>query len=188
MGNIQKILRKYIFLYMSNIKVIDINEETKQEAIEEQPVIEEAKEEVIEHKPTNEVIDTVVEEETSEETKETKSNNKQVKCPKCSKSMSIKNFRYRHEKLCTTEPKPVKPQAKPKPKATPKPKAQPVVKEEIEETKPILTKEVKNQVFKPQTPNLVDFASHYQLLQNQYLQQKKEKYNNLCQNINNIII
>ena len=28
---------------------------------------------------------------------------------------------------------------------------------------------------------LADKTNHYQLLQNQYIQQKKEKYNNLCQ-------
>ena len=74
--------------------------------------------------------------------------------------------------------------------------------------KPKLTQHVSNQILKqpshsegsfghspkPQTPNLVDasadasrsirdFASHYQLLQNQFIQQKKEKYNDLCQNM-----
>ena len=69
----------------------------------------------------------------------------------------------------------------------PKPKAQPIQQEEeIEEViqpKPRLTQPVSNQILNPQTPNLVDFASHYQLLQNQFMQQKKEKYNNLCQNM-----
>ena len=75
-----------------------------------------------------------------------------------------------------------------KPRAKPKP--QPIIKEEVEveeiqqpKPKPNLTQEVKNQILKPQTPNLVDFASHYQLLQNQFIQQKKEKYNNLCQSM-----
>ena len=113
--------------------------------------------------------------------------------------MSYKNYRYRHEKICSEEPKPVKPQANPKGKS--KPKAQPIVQEvyeeEVEEEqrealpvgnpkpkpKPKLSTPVSNQILKPQTPNLVDFASHYQLLQNQFIQQKKEKYNNLCQNM-----
>ena len=65
----------------------------------------------------------------------------------------------------------------------PKPKAQPIEQEEeieevIQQQKPKLTQPVSNQILKPQTPNLVDFASHYQLLQNQFMQQKKEKYNN----------
>ena len=178
---------------MSSIKVIDINEEAKQEAVEEPPVIEEAKEEVV--KPTNEVVDAPATEEAKEEVEEVVEKPKakakpkptdKVDCKTCGKSLSYKNYRYRHEKICSTEPKPVKPQANPKSKSKPKPR--PIVEEdEVEEPiqvqKPKLTQEVKNQVFKPQTPNLVDFASHYQLLQNQYLQQKKEKYNNLCQNM-----
>ena len=69
----------------------------------------------------------------------------------------------------------------------PKPKAQPIQQEEeIEEVvmqpKPKLTQPVSNQILKPSNP-LTDFASHYQLLQNQFIQQKKEKYNNLCQNM-----
>ena len=176
---------------MSSIKVIDINEEAKQEAVEEPQIIEEAKEEVVE--PTNEVVDnTPVEEvvqEPKEEIKETNPNNKQVQCPKCSKYMSLKNYRYRHEKLCTTEPKPVKPQANPKGKSKPKPKTQPIIKEVEEEQhealpsgNPKLSAPVSNQILKPTNP-LTDITNHYQLLQQQFIQQKKEKYNNLCQNM-----
>ena len=180
---------------MSSIKVVSINEEVKQEALEEPPAIEEATEQI---EPTNEVVDnSPVEEVNEEEVKEepkpkTKAKPKasdKVNCKTCDKSMSYKNYRYRHEKICSEEPKPVKPQANPKGKS--KPKAQPVVKEvyeeEVEEEqpkpKPKLSAPVSNQILKPQTPNLVDFASHYQLLQNQFIQQKKEKYNNLCQNM-----
>ena len=58
----KKILRiKYLSLYMSNIKVVDVNEEDKQEeppVVEETPIIEEAKpeeilNEVVEEAPTN---------------------------------------------------------------------------------------------------------------------------------------
>ena len=181
---------------MSSIKVVNVNEEVKQEAVEEPVAIEEAKEEVIE--PTNEVVDNPPVEEVNEEEVKEEPNPKakakpkasdKVNCKTCDKSMSYKNYRYRHEKICSEEPKPVKPQANPKGKS--KPKAQPVVKEvyeeEVEEEqpkpKPKLSAPVSNQILKPQTPNLVDFASHYQLLQNQFIQQKKEKYNNLCQNM-----
>ena len=178
---------------MSNIKVIDINEETvetKQEAIEEPQVIEEAKEEVVEHEvscsihePTNEAVDNTPVEETKEELKEevkaTKTD-KQVQCPKCSKFMSLKNFRYRHEKLCTTEPKPVKPQAKPKGKAMPKPKVQPVM--QTVQRAVVQSTSAQNQIIQPRNP-LTDMAHHYQLLQQQFVQQKKEKYNVLCQNM-----
>ena len=196
---------------MSSIKVVNVNEEVKQEAVEEPVAIEEATEQI---EPTNEVVDTPVvqstsagfvqgtnppeTEEVNEEVEEVVEKPKakakpkasdKVNCKTCDKSMSYKNYRYRHEKICSEEPKPVKPQANPKGKS--KPKAQPVVKEvyeeEVEEEqpkpKPKLSAPVSNQILKPQTPNLVDFASHYQLLQNQFIQQKKEKYNNLCQNM-----
>ena len=191
---------------MSSIKVIDINEEAKQEAIEEPVEIEETKEEVVE--PTNEVVDnTPVEEDVKlansshelcvkeEVVEKPKAKAKpkptdKVDCKNCGKTLSYKNYRYRHEKICTEEPKPVKPQANPKGKSKPKP--QPIVKEVYEEEeeeepqpkpKPKLSAPVSNQILKPQTPNLVDFASHYQLLQNQFIQQKKDKYNVLCQNM-----
>ena len=187
---------------MSSIKVIDVNEETakgslnsnsvgvetKQEAVEEPQVIEEAKEEIVE--PTKEVVDDLPVEEVKEEaTEKPKAKAKpkasdKVNCKTCDKSMSYKNYRYRHEKICSEEPKPVKPQANPKGKS--KPKAQPVIREveveEVEQPKPKLTQPVSNQVLKPTNP-LIDITNHYQLLQNQYIQQKKEKYNNLCQNM-----
>ena len=156
---------------MSSITVVDVNEADKQEAVEEPEQIEEATEQI---KPTNEIVDNPPVEEVKEEVKETKADAKQVQCPKCSKYMSLKNFRYRHEKLCTTEPKPVKPHTKAR--------AKPIIKQvevyEVEEPKPI-----KKQI--PQQPSnpLMDITNHYQLLQNQYIQQKKEKYNNLCQNM-----
>ena len=175
---------------MNNIKVIDINEEVKQEAPVEEP-IEEAKEEV------NEVVEeappeTKIVEETQEEPKEpfkpVKAQDKLVRCPKCNKEMKMKSLRYNHQQKCqgTLEQRPVKQFSKPR--AMPKPKAQPIEQEEeieevIQQQKPKLTQPVSNQILKPQTPNLVDFASHYQLLQNQFMQQKKEKYNNLCQNM-----
>ena len=138
---------------MSNIKVIDINEEAKQEV---EPIQNEEATEQIEHEPTNEVVDNppVEEVDASPEARElrdvklansshelrdkTKEEPKQeeqpkpkpkpkpkpsdrVDCKTCGKNLSYKNYRYRHEKICTAEPKPVKPQAKPKPKAQPKP-------------------------------------------------------------------
>ena len=204
---------------MSNIKVVDVNnEEGKEEVVEEPLQTEEAKEEVIEQ--SNEVVDTPATEETAsgslnsnkvgvETTKEHKPKAKakpkasdKVNCKTCDKSMTYKNYRYRHEKLCTEEPKPVKPQAKPKAKVKMMPKPTftevKVYEDEVEEEeeqhkalpvgnpepkpKPKLTQEVKNQILKPNNP-LTDITNHYQLLQNQFIQQKKEKYNNLCQNM-----
>ena len=173
---------------MSNIKVIDINEEVKQEAPIEEP-IEEAKEEVNEvveeAPPREEKVVEEAKEETKEQFKPVKAQDKLVRCPKCFKEMKLKSLRYNHQQKCqgTLEQKPVKQFSKPR--AMPKPKAQPIEQEEEEiiQLKPKLSQPVSNQILKPQTPNLVDFASHYQLLQNQFMQQKKEKYNNLCQNM-----
>ena len=120
---------------MANIKVVDVNEADvklansshelcdKQEettAIEDTKAIEE------EAKPEEEILNEVVEqtneeikEEIEEEQPKPKAKPKpsdRVDCNTCGKNLSYKNYRYRHEKLCSAEPKPVKPQAKPKAK------------------------------------------------------------------------
>ena len=175
---------------MANIKVVDINEADVQEkataiedtkAIEEEAKPEEILNEVVEQ--TNEKVNEEVNEEVNEDKPKPKEKPKPsdiVDCNTCGKSMSYKNYRYRHEKLCTAEPKPVKAQAKPKAKVKmmPQPKFKQVEVYEVEEPKPI-----KKQI--PQQPSnpLHDITNHYQLLQNQYIQQKKEKYNNLCQSM-----
>ena len=51
---------------------------------------------------------------------------------------------------------------------------------EVEEPKPI-KKQIPT-MLQPSNP-LTDITNHYQLLQNQLIQQKKETYNNLCQNM-----
>ena len=207
---------------MSSIKVIDINEEAKQEEPTEQ--IEEVKEEVnevVEEAPANEQETKTeeVKEQPKQETKPVKAQDKLVRCPKCSREMKLKSYRYGHQQKCNggIENTPVKPFSKPRAK----PKAQPIVKEvyeeevEVEEIqqrealpvgnpkpKPKLTQEVKNQILKPNNPlsdasadasrgstsdpkgqMFRDLTNHFQLLQNQFIQQKKEKYNNLCQNM-----
>ena len=175
---------------MSSIKVVDINEEAKQEEPTEQ--IEEVKEEV------NEVVEepAIQQETKTEEVEEVckevkpvaqkvKAQDKLVRCPKCSREMKLKSYRYGHEQKCqgTLEQKAVKPFSKPR--ATPKPKAQPIQQPIIQEVQqPKLTQPVSNQILKTQPTNpLIDITNHYQLLQQQYIQQKKEKYNNLCQSM-----
>ena len=170
---------------MSSIKVVDINnEEAKQEEAVEQP-IEEAKEEevineVVEEPPqeTKEVI-----EEVKEETKPVRAQDKMVRCPKCNKEMKYKKFRYGHQQRCQggIENKPVKPHTKARTK--------PIIKQvevneqpqevQQQEPKPVIKQQIPQQPTNP----LIDITNHYQLLQNQYIQQKKEKYNNLCQNM-----
>ena len=185
----------------NNIKVVDIIEEGKQEENESvKPIPEEVKNEaVIENvvEPTEEVANELPEQPKPEPKKteppiaidqpvkqNVRQQDKLVKCPQCDKQMKLKSYRYKHELTCKGKLEDI-PR---KPKAMPKPKAQPIEQEEeieevIQQPKPKLTQPVSNQILKPQTPNLVDFASHYQLLQNQFMQQKKEKYNNLCQNM-----
>ena len=184
----------------NNIKVVDIIEEGKQEENESvEPIPDEVKNEaVIENvvEPTEEVANELPEQPKPEPKKKeppiaidqpvkqnVRQQDKLVKCPQCDKQMKLKSYRYKHELTCKGKLEDI-PR---KPKAMPKPKARPIQQEEeIEEViqpKPRLTQPVSNQILKPQTPNLVDFASHYQLLQNQFMQQKKEKYNNLCQNM-----
>ena len=172
---------------MSNIKVIDVNEEVKEDKTEE--VIEEQIEEV-EDKPEEVVEDKPEEDKTQEVEKpnpKVKAKPKasdRVDCNTCGKNLSYKNYRYRHEKICSAEPKPVKAQAKPKAKVKmmPKPKFSEVVYEEEIEEQPPQPKQVIKQPTKQQNP-IYDITNHYQLLQQQFMQQKQEKYNNLCQNM-----
>ena len=108
-----------------------------------------------------------------------------VQCPDCFRSMTYKNLRYSHK--CSPEPPPVKKQAKPKAKQTAKPKPKPppqiYYSDEEEEvpTQPLIKKK---QPVPVQPINPVDaMAQHYLVLQQQFINQKKEKYNNLCQNM-----
>ena len=172
---------------MSKIKVVDANnEEAQQEEPTEQ--IEEAKEEIIEQ-PIEEV-----KQEKNEATEESKEvlqvekkvspQNKLVRCPKCNREMKLKSYRYGHEQKCqgTLEQKPVKPFSKPRAKPKAQTIQQPIIQEVQEVQQPKLNQPVSNQILKPSNP-LNDITNHYQLLQNQYIQQKKEKYNNLCQSM-----
>ena len=164
--------------------MVDINnEEAKQEEAIEQPiedvkeVVNEVVEEAIEQQETKEVIEEA-KEEPKQETTKVKAQDKMVRCPKCNKEMKYKNFRYGHQQRCQggIENKPVKPHTKAR--------AKPIIKQvevyEVEEPKPI--KKQIPPMLQPSNP-LTDITNHYALLQNQYIQQKKEKYNNLCQNM-----
>ena len=182
---------------MSNIKVIDINEEAKQEEPTEQP-IEEAKEEVnevLEKTPVEQESKTEVVEEVKEEAKPVKAQDtkpcvktqdKLVRCPKCNKEMKLKSLRYNHEQKCqgTLEQKPVKPFSKPRAKPKPQPIVQ-EVNEQPQEQQPVqkpIREASPQQQSQPINP-LTNMAHHYQLLQQQFIQQKREKYNNLCQSM-----
>ena len=184
---------------MSSVKSIDVNnEQAKQEEPTEQ--IEEVKEEVQEEvkeeeQPViqNEVVEEPKEQPKAEPKEKLKNNSKteryrdkMITCPRCSKSMLLRSYRYKHEKTCAgnIENRPIKPKAKPQPKAVPKPVPQPIYEEDEQEeqTQP---QPVKFKLIKPEAKanTLLDFQNHYQLLQQQYMKQKQEKYNNLCSNM-----
>ena len=188
---------------MSPIKVIDVNE--NEEAKQEEAPIQNEEEAPIknEEPPTNETILNIDDEipnqieevkqpeELKNNSKTEKLKDKMITCPKCSKTMQLRNYRYKHEKTCSgaIENKPIKPKAKAKPKAVP----QPVQLSQSESSwgrSP--HQEVIPQPKPKPNPNVVDFkhtnplqdlTNHYQLLQNEYIKQKQEKYNSLCQNM-----
>ena len=180
----------------SNIKVVDIQEakqETNNETVEpvqeEEPNNEPAIENVVE--PTEELANEPPDVKPEPKKKEppipldqpvkqnVRQQDKLVKCPKCDKQMKLKSYRYRHETTCKGKLEDI-PR---KPKAMPKPKVQPVMQQTVQE--PVQqqpAQPIQNQIIQPSNP-LTDMAQHYQLLQQQFIQQKKEKYNNLCQNM-----
>ena len=94
--------------------------------------------------------------------------------------MKLKSYRYKHELSCKGKLEDIPK----KPKAMPKPKAQPIIKEVKEVQQPKLTAPVSNQILQPQPRiPLSDITNHYQVLHQQYIQQKKEKYDALCKNM-----
>ena len=183
-----------------SISVVDL----QNEAVEEEPITEEAKQEhevscSIREPPETEIINEVVEtanELPKEEIKEAEkpkpkrqTQKDKMNCGKCGKEMTIKTYRYSHEKICQGQlsERPVKPKAKPQPKAVPKPVReatsetrvpQPIYEEEQQETQPVI-----RQRPPPNVNPVSALAQHYQLLQQQYMKQKQEKYNNLCSNM-----
>ena len=211
----------------SNIKVVDVNEEAKQNAPEVKTEevtqeVEETQNEVVNEVVNEPVREPVIEKKEELPKPETADNVRvetlqdKVRCPKCYREMTIKAFKYRHEKACQGKlsEKPVKPHTKPK--AKPKPKleqakgflgsdasseasrdyrntvrAEPIQEQTIEQNevmseKQITQKQQPQQQLPPANPLMSRMpreataaASHYQLLQQQYMQQKQERFNNL---------
>ena len=176
---------------MSGVKVVGLTNEAGEQEVQQneeetqqpQPEREQELETVAEEHPTNEIINEEFkqeeeeEEEPKKETKQPKVLDKKVKCKKCNKEMTLKTYRYSHEKNCqgTLENKPVKPQAKPKAKQQPQPRLI---------TKPVAERPIPPEPVIERNP-VYDVRQHYQLLQNEYIKQKQDKYNNLCQNMFN---
>ena len=181
---------------MSSIKVVDVNnEEAKQEPTTEQIEETQAEEphEEIQQETKQEVVNEVVNQKETEQealnnnSKTARLKDKKITCPKCSKCMLLRSYRYKHEFNCrgNLEDRVIKPKSKP----MPKPKVQPVqqtvqepVQQTVQEQVQQPAQPIQNQIIQPSNP-LTNMAHHYQLLQQQFIQQKKEKYNNLCQNM-----
>ena len=191
----------------SNIKIVDINEEAKQEEnetvepiqeeVNNEPVIEnvvEPNEEVVNEPPVVRstragLLDNPPEVKPEPKMKQppipldqpvkqnVRQQDKLVKCPQCDKQMKLKSYRYKHELNCKGKLEDI-PR---KPKAMPKPKVQPV-QQPVQQVVQQPVQAVQNQIVQPRNP-LSDLTNHYQLLQQQFIQQKKEKYNALCQNM-----
>ena len=177
-----------------SVRVVDLNNE----AVEEERPVVEASEEVPQEE-AQEIANEVVEEknEEEEEVKEDKPKPKRqtqkdrINCPKCFKEMSVKSYKYSHEKNCggKLSDKPVKPHAKPKAKQQPKPKPPPKVycsssdDDDYEEVV-VRRKATKKPAQQIQPLNPADILTqHYQQLQSQMIQQKQDRYNNLCMNM-----
>ena len=187
---------------------MDVNNEEAPQEVEVKPAIEEAKEEVApaveETQPDikNEVVEQTKEEPTAQPKAEpkaeakVKAQDRLITCPKCNKTMKTKSYRYNHEKICqgNLTDRPVKPKAK----ATPKPEPiqeqiqEPIQEPTIEQHEVMSEQRIPREQPKPQqhpppsvksptVPAINPLMSHYQLLQQQYMQQKQERFNNLFQ-------
>ena len=124
---------------------------------------------------------------------------KMVTCPKCGKSMQLRNYRYKHEKTCSgaIENTPIQPKAKPKAKVEPikeeeahrelppwKQTPKPTMNEVLENSTLTRSEFMKSQTNSTRPVTAVNplnsLANHYQILQNEYIKQKQERYNSLC--------
>ena len=115
---------------------------------------------------------------------------KTITCPKCDKSMLLRSYRYKHEKSCQghLENRKIKTQAKPKPKPKvvtiqPTP-LQPKAIESTNEPTYLLEAKQKSIIQEQpiKSPHEIIFDS-YKLIHQEYINKRKEKYNNLCANM-----
>ena len=172
---------------MSNIRVVDVNNEegndmkatpeVKNEEVKEEPVVEtqpEIKSDIVEE------VDEEVKEEVKEKPKRQTQKDK-IQCPKCLKEVSIKTYKYSHGELCkgNLAERPVKPHTKAKPKPKPEP-----VNEETTPSKPSVKHPPPAE--KPPPPpvpvqHMNPLMEHYQRLHQEHIRQKQERFNNLFQ-------
>ena len=194
---------------MSSIKIVDINEEAKQEPTPE--LIEEAKEEVKEELMEEAKDEVIKEEQAMEENKENikpskeeeedlKNNSKterlkdkKITCPKCSKTMLLRSYRYKHEKNCQgkLEDRKIKTRAIPKaqPKAQPKiENTDEVVKLANSSHEICVKNEIKNDIIKREPlppPALPRQLSASEIARQSYIQMKEALKQKRIEKINN---
>ena len=112
--------------------------------------------------------------------------NKKVNCKDCGANLTLKTLRYSH-KCSKTEDKEVKPKPK---KAKPKAVAiQPWINNNIvTNEEPAYIQQVKQQVRAPEPPPVIKtpqeiLNENFMLIQQQYINQRREKANNLVQSM-----
>ena len=151
----------------TNEEATETPPETKIEAIPEEPINNEVKTEEVAHEPEF-------------KNKTDRMKNKKVKCKDCNAEMTFKTMRYSHK--C----KAVKPKPRAKPKAVSiKP---PINNEVITNEEPVYMKQVKQQVRAPEPPPIVKtpqeiINENFMLIQQQYINQRREKANILVQSM-----
>ena len=178
---------------MSEVKPDVSNQIEADEPVNELPPIEE--EEAPRAEPIIEATQEIKHVEPLKNNSKTQARNeKKITCPKCQKTLTLRSYRYSHERTCQgpLESKPIK---------SIKPKAVPIAKPQKVEYHEVAHHE-ENQQPQPQQNNILantppprrmqqqpppnplhNIAQHYQLLQNEYLRQKQEKYNALNKGI-----
>ena len=150
--------------------------ETKIEAIPEEPINSEVKTKVKTEEVTN---------EPEFKNKTDRMKNKKVNCKDCGANVTLKTLRYSH-KCSKTEDKAVKPKPRAKPKAV---SIQPPVNNEvITNEEPVYMNQVKQKVRAPEPPPIVKtpqeiINENFMLIQQQYINQRREKANNLVQSM-----
>ena len=162
---------------INNEVATELPPETKIEAVEEPIKVEE---------PTkNEVKTEEVANEPEFKNKTDRLKNKKVNCKDCGANLTLKTLRYSH-KCSKTEDKAVKPKPRAKPKAV---SIQPPINNEvITNEEPVYMKQVKQQVRAPEPPPIVKtpqeiINENFMLIQQQYINQRREKANNLVQSM-----
>ena len=162
--NIDRIYRMSDQPMFTNQEATNDQPEEQNEPVEQTNIVNKTTEET-KTQPTEETKTQPIEETKEDITNKTsRLSEKKITCPKCDKTMNLRSYRYNHEKNCQghLEQRPIKAQSKPraKPKAVAiQPEPPPVIK----------------------TPQEI-INENFMLIQQQYINQRREKANNLVQN------